>query len=265
MAGHPARCLQPACHTMGVIGALMGECARSRPDPRANGGTPMSRHAYADHALDEAARQDRLFRAARRHTLLVRSLRRLLPAAGGVALACFAFADLFSSVVPTGIAGAAVRGLAQGAIVMDAPKVSGFTRDERSYRVTAERAQHQLSDPNLIEMRGISAAFTLEDGKAASVKAQNGVFDNRSKRLLLQGSVRLHSEKGYSLEAETAEVDIDKDRIVSDGAVRARMGAMDTQAQHMTVSEGGERILFEGRVKTTLVPGENQPAAAGGN
>lgn len=243
---------------MGAFGALMGERPPATvPSQCANGGMLMSRQFYADQMIDEAdGRQDRQFRAARRHTILVRGLRRLLPAAGGAALACFAFADMFDAVLPTQVAAAAVRGLSQGAIVMDAPKVSGFTRDDRRYLVSADRAQHKLSDPNVIEMQGISAAFTLEDGKAANLEAQSGIFDNRSKRLFLTGAVRLNSEKGYSLEAETAEVDIDNDRIVSDGAVRARMGAMDTKAEHMTVSEGGERILFEGRVKTTLVPSD---------
>ena len=44
-------------------------------------------------------------------------------------------------------------------ITMEAPKLTGFTRDNRAYTVTAEAASQDLTNPTVMELTGIVARW----------------------------------------------------------------------------------------------------------
>src|SRR5437870_1901966 len=85
---------------------------------------------------------DRLVRAARRHSRLVRVVRIMLPIAVVLGLGALAFVTYFDPMrILDSLPSVSGRPSIQGSkITMEAPRIAGFTRDSRSYEMTAETA-----------------------------------------------------------------------------------------------------------------------------
>ena len=108
----------------------------------------------------------RAFRAAVRHSRHVRLLRIAVPRAwrslvvGGVAFtawssrcACFPGAEVdVGSLVVSGTK-----------IMMQQPRLAGFTRDNRRYNMIAQAAAQDLTKPDMVELHGIHATMEMKD------------------------------------------------------------------------------------------------------
>ena len=101
---------------------------------------------------------DRVFRAARRHSRRVRTLRIAIPAAVvAVVLGGFAFSVVikplrYLSKLPVDLSSLVVSGTK---IMMQQPRLAGFTRDNRRYNLTAQAAGQDVTKPDLVELHGI--------------------------------------------------------------------------------------------------------------
>src|SRR5438105_1563637 len=94
---------------------------------------------------------DRAFRAAVRHSRNVRILRIAVPAAvvlaliGGIGFATLVNPIRLLAKVPIDIGSVVVSGTK---IMMQQPRIAGFTRDNRRYNLTAQAAGQDLANPD---------------------------------------------------------------------------------------------------------------------
>jgi lipopolysaccharide export system protein LptC len=206
---------------------------------------------------------DDAFVAARRHTRRVRFLRRAIPwfCAGMVALPV-----VWSFVAPlaTTAAGVSVGAVSvQGTrIRMDAPKLSGFKKDQRGYEVTARDAVQDIRSPGVVELNKVDGRMEQEANSFARVTAEWGRFDQSADRLDLEGDVRVRTDKGYEADLKSARVDVKSGDIVSQEAVEVRSKSGTINADAMTIRDNGRHAVFEGRVRSMFVPEEEAPAAS---
>src|SRR5262245_27656526 len=97
---------------------------------------------------------DRTFRAAMRHSRHVRFLRLAIPAGivvamlGAVAFTFLAKPLALLAKMPVDLGSLVVYG---SKIMMQQPRLSGFTRDNRRYDLTAQSAGQDLTKPDVVE------------------------------------------------------------------------------------------------------------------
>lgn len=195
----------------------------------------------------------RAYRAARRHTLLVKLLRFLLPASGIVALSALSLMSWVSAPAPYEIT-VADKYVSFDGIVMERPTLTGYDKKNRRYKVSAEKAIQKITNPNQVRLNDISAEVTLPDKGTATITAGGGDYDNGSATLKLIGGIRVESSMGYQISLKNAEIDLQAGTLVSRNPVTIRYQDSEVTGDTMSVSDGGKIIVLEGRVESNLMP-----------
>lgn len=195
------------------------------------------------------------FAAARRHSLRVRRAKRglaLAMAGGTAALILSAVFDPFR-ILPVNISVGEIN-LSGTRITMDLPKLSGFRNDGRPYQVTAKSAAQDIRTPGIVDLTDLQADIGMADKSRAHVTAQNGRYDSGKELLNLNTAVELKADNGYDVKLETADIDFHAGSMVSDKPVTVVMTNGSIKSDRMVISDNGKRLLFEGNVRSVLLP-----------
>jgi lipopolysaccharide export system protein LptC len=194
---------------------------------------------------------ERAFRAARRHSRLVRFLRIALPLAVvfitiGMSLLTWFNPLRVLAALPVNVNDLVVSG---SKITMEQPRVNGFTKDQRAYEFTAEAAAQDLTKPDIVELRNINAKIEMEDKSTINMKAATGIYDTKRETLKLEGNILLTSTGKLT----EAVVDVRKGNVVSDRPVELEMLQGILNANQLEVVDSGTLIRFHGGVSMVLM------------
>ena len=217
----------------------------------------------AGHAVAwDASRRASAFAAARRHTRYVRLLRKALPASCLAVLVSVVV--LARASIPEGLDFSMARTtISNGAVVMHQPRLTGYDKENRSYRVSAETASQKLTNPDEVDLTKVVAEVRAPDRGEIIMRAGGGSLVNGEGRLLLHGGVEVESADGYSIRLDEVEVHFNEGRLASDSPVAITYTEGHTSAESLTVTDNGKLVVLEGRVKTTFrAPAAAVPAAA---
>ena len=201
----------------------------------------------------------RLFRAARRHSRLVRVLRVALPVVVLLGIGTVFFSTYFNPLrmlkaLPGDLAGVVISG---SKIKMEAPRLAGFTRDSRAFEFVAKSAAQDLLKPDLVELQDIQAKIELPDKAFVNLVARSGVYDTKKDLLTLTDEIVLTSD-GYRGLLKEALVDVRNGRVVSDKPVELQMLQGSMTANRFEIIDSGEIARFSGGVTVTFAPGALQ-------
>jgi lipopolysaccharide export system protein LptC len=233
------------------------------------GGPHRGGHAHsALQWIDDRSGRDRAYRSARRHSLMVKALRWLLPACGIASLVALSLASWVAAPAPYEIT-VADKYVSFDGIVMEQPTLTGYDKQNRRYRVSADKAVQKITNPNEVRLSDISAEVSMPDKGTATITAGGGDYDNSSALLKLIGGIRVESSLGYQVSLKNADIDLEAGTLVSTNPVTIRYQDSEITGDSMSVSDGGKVIVLEGRVESSLMPPkrnrrEKQPAAASG-
>ncbi len=203
---------------------------------------------------------DRVFRAAARHSRLVRFLRLAIPS-GIAAIASIILVTTFLNpfrqiaAFPIDLGKISLSGTK---IIMELPRLNGFTTDSRPYELTARAATQDITKPEILELKDIRAQVELKDGQHVNIKSVNGVYDTKSELLKLNDHIVLNSTSAYEGYLSEATVNVANGNIVSESPVELKLPNGLLNANRLEVMENGALILFGGGVEMTLNP--DQPA-----
>ncbi len=205
---------------------------------------------------------DRVFRAAARHSRFVRFLRFAIPAGIAAIVAILLVATFFNpfrliAAFPIDPGKISLSGTK---IVMELPRLNGFTTDSRPYELTARAAAQDLTKPEVLELKDISALVVLKDGQRVTIKSINGVYDTKGEMLRLNDHITLNSTSGYEGRLSEATVNVASGNIVSESPVELKLPNGVLNANRLEVIENGALILFGGGVELTLTPDQVRPA-----
>ncbi|MEW6453019.1 MAG: LPS export ABC transporter periplasmic protein LptC [Pseudomonadota bacterium] len=201
--------------------------------------------------LDNAA----VFMRAMRHSRRVRALRWAVPAALAVLLMIVTAMSYFD---PMRIILARIPGSATGMVIsgtkitMQAPKLSGYTRDQRWYELSARGATQDVTKPDLLELDTIRAKIETQDKSTMNLSAIDGLYDRKSGILTLGRNVVVTSSSGVEVRLNDAVVDTATGDIVSNKPVEVEMLQGTVKSNRLEVTAGGEVIRFEGNVVMNL-------------
>jgi lipopolysaccharide export system protein LptC len=208
------------------------------------------------HAWSASGTRDlaRLMRLARRHSGRVRLLRRAIPGGAAAAIVLFALFIVFNPLravreLPIDPGKLVVSGTK---ITMEAPKLTGFTRDNRAYNVTADAAAQDLTSPTVLELTGVRARFELQNKGTVDVTAVAGLYDTKSELLTLTQHVHIMSSDGYEGNLTEAAVDVRKGHIVSEQPVEVNLPNGKLNAKRMEVVDNGALMRFDGGIVLVL-------------
>jgi lipopolysaccharide export system protein LptC len=205
---------------------------------------------------------DRVFRAAARHSRLVRFLRMAIPAGIVAIVSTIVVATFFNPfrMIPAFPIDPSKISLSGTKIVMELPRVNGFTTDSRPYELTARAATQDITKLEILELKDISAHVELKDGQRVTIKSINGVYDTRGELLKLNDHITLNSTSGYEGHLSEATVNVASGNIVSESPVEVKLPNGLLNANRLEVMENGALILFGGGVEMTLIPDQQRPA-----
>ncbi len=151
-------------------------------------------------------------------------------------------------------------------LTMEAPKLSGFTRDGRAYSISAKAATQDLTKPHLVELSEVEARLVQPDKSTTELTAKSGTYDSKDERIHLTGGIKLNSSAGYKGTLKEAMVEVRKGRVVSEQPVdfAFKDGNNDgtIRGDRLEIQDNGARIRLEGGVVMifTMPPDEKTAA-----
>lgn len=217
---------------------------------------PETARAYWTTSRGDA---ERAFRAARRHSRLVRILRIAVPASVVVGVIIIALITYFNPLrmlarLPINIDNLVVSGTK---VTMEQPRLSGFTRDARAYELTADTAAQDMTKPDIVELRNIRAKVEMQDKSSMEMTAVTGIYDAKGETLKLDQNILLNSSTGYQGHLSEALVDIRKGNVVSEHPVEVKLLQGTLNANRLDIVDSGDVIRFHGGVIMDMML--NQP------
>jgi lipopolysaccharide export system protein LptC len=215
-------------------------------------------------ALARSRDEARLFRRAMRHSRRVRFLRWAIPLSilGGVGVGLLAteFNPLHMfPALPVDFSGLVVSGTK---ITMQAPRIAGFTADQRPYEVTARAAAQDVTNPDTIELQGIHGKGEMGDRSVFVLTADSGLYDSKTEMMTLRQNVILKSSSGFEVYLNEATIDVHKSNVVSEKPVQVKLQQGTIDANRMEVVDSGKEIRFGGGVTMVMSSG-SQPMQLG--
>jgi lipopolysaccharide export system protein LptC len=115
---------------------------------------------------------DHLIPIIRRHSRIVRVLRRAVPVAGFVGILWLLIAPALNKInfpkLPVRI------GFVGTKIAMEVPHMTGVTRDGREYQVSEDAAAQDILKPDVLELSGVHGQFITKDNATLTLSAISG-------------------------------------------------------------------------------------------
>src|SRR3974390_464130 len=223
----------------------MNRVITARPNPQAA-------HNYWTMSRSDS---ERAFRAARRHSRIVRFMRVAIPLAVVAGLAAISAITYFNPLrmlqkLPIDISNLVASGTK---VTMEQPRLSGFTRDARAYELSAAAAAQDLTKPELGELRDIHAKLEMQDKTTMEMSAASGIYDTKGETIKLERNILLSSSTGYKGRLSQAIVDIRKGKVVSDQPVELELLQGTLNANKLEIIDSGDLVRFHGGVNMVLM------------
>jgi lipopolysaccharide export system protein LptC len=205
---------------------------------------------------------DRAFRAARRHSRLVRILRITVPVTVVIGLIIVALVTYFNPLrmlakLPINIDNLVVSGTK---VTMEQPRLAGFTSDARAYELVADTAAQDMTKPDIVELRNIRAKVEMQDKTSMEMTAVSGIYDAKGETLKLEREILLRSSTGYQGRLSEAMIDIRKGNVVSEHPVEVKLLQGTLNANRLDIFDSGDVVRFHGGVVMDMMLNQPPPA-----
>ncbi len=198
-------------------------------------------------------RSDAAIASARRHSLRVRLLKIVLPMVAVALIAGFALRAWVA--LPDGVSvDLGSSGVEDGRLVMANPRLDGFTSDNRSYSMVADRAIQDVGNSDRIDLEGISARLPFEGDDHAEVEAARGTFDRIANTLAIEGGMTVTTGTGLVARLRSADIAVDRGSLTTADPVEIELEGSRISADSLAISERGAVIVFERRVRMQIDP-----------
>lgn len=144
-------------------------------------------------------------------------------------------------------------------VTMLNPRFSGRDAFGRPFVLTADTAQRQRANPQLIEL----VNPRLVDDMNRIVTAPRGLYDQDTQSLELFDDVMAEESDGYVFRSTHAKFFVAEGRVEGMQPLEGSGPVGDVRADSYEILEDGASIRLKGRVRTTLYP-DGRPNEGGG-
>jgi lipopolysaccharide export system protein LptC len=141
---------------------------------------------------------------------------------------------------------------APGETTISGSRATGFDRENQPYDVTAQSARQDEKEPSRVHLRTVTGTFKRTSGEVFTLSANAALYDTRAKELDLEGDVTLASEGRFTARMAKAHVVVADKTLTSNTPVTVDMDSGQINANGVTISDDGNRILFSHGVRATF-------------
>lgn len=199
------------------------------------------------------------FRRAKRHSRAVRTLKILLP---GLAILIAAGFTIYSYLLTPG--GMAIDILSSsysdGKLTMANPRLEGFTKENRPYSLKAVRAVQDVTNTDIIQLDDITAKLPVSDDNWANVSAAKGIYNKKEDTLDIPTEMTVTTTAGLAAKLSSAFVNIATGDLKTSDPVDITLNGSHITADSMTVADRGKVLVFDQKVRMTMMPESKKPA-----
>lgn len=221
----------------------------ARPIDTSGGGGGVA----VDSAIALATSRGDAFDLASRHSRRVRLLKRVLPLAA-VALALLFGGYSYLAAPPSFQVKAEGAAFSEGKLVMAKPQLSGFTRTNLPYSMTADRAVQDPSNQGVVELLGIDAKLPITAESVAEVIAARGIYDRAGNTLNLTDQVTVKTSDGMVAKLKSAYLDMGSGEMKTTEPVEISLDGSKITSDSMSMLDNGKVVVFEKRVRMDIDP-----------
>ncbi|MCH9809239.1 MAG: LPS export ABC transporter periplasmic protein LptC [Alphaproteobacteria bacterium] len=198
--------------------------------------------------------RSRQFLRAKRHTFMVKTLRRLFPLMTIGALGLYGFSALSNANWGSSLGLDTIARILPENLTMNNPHYEGFTADGSAYTVDAKTAQQDLRRMGVIRLNGITGHLTDKKKSRTDFAAARGTFDSNKSILVLTGGINITSKDGLNAKLQSATIRTKRGLITSKQPVEVTMPSGKVTSNKLTIRQKEKLALFIGNVRTTLKP-----------
>jgi lipopolysaccharide export system protein LptC len=200
----------------------------------------------------------RAFRAARRHSAMVRAMKLCLPLAVLGVVALYLLPARFSVTVDGSKAEVEKIDITAGGLKMVNPRFTGVNEKYGVYDVQADSALQHVSDPDLMSLDRINAELVSQQGQKTVLTAPSGIFQRKKEEFTFDNGVTIGGEAGISGKLKTATAFMKEKRLISNDPVVLGYQGHEVAADGVEFFTAENRVIFTGNVRVHLkrAPGE---------
>ena len=194
-----------------------------------------------------------MFQMAERHSRRVRKLKFVLPVLGLLLAAGFV---VYSWLLTPAAVAITAEGseISDGKLVMSSPKLQGYTRDDRPYALSAQRAIQDITLEHIVELEGIAAELPFDETHSATIQAAHGIFDRSRNALDVDSVIDIRTSDGAVARLQSGLLDIAGGRMSTTDPVEITYKGASINADSMSVEENGAKVIFDKRVRVYIQP-----------
>jgi lipopolysaccharide export system protein LptC len=198
------------------------------------------------------------FRRARRHSVLVRILKAVLPLMAAGILSLYVIPSFLSHSIDEGRGRASVKAITieAGALKMLQPRVKGVNERQEAYDIVADSATQAARNADVMYLEKIRGKLTGQDGKITTLTAPDGIHNNKTEEMRFEHGAVVNREPGMVATFKTGTAYMKQQLLISKTPVTVRLHESTIEADGMTLYWGEQRAVFEGNVRTHV---ERQP------
>jgi lipopolysaccharide export system protein LptC len=244
--------------------AMMGrtECGDINMRAQARMNDPAPPGARRDRLNAIGVARENAVPEAIRHSARVARLRPLMlwSAGGIIGLVLIGLAFQALRFLPMDLRFARV-GLKGSRITIESPKLVGYRKDGRPYELRAKVGIQDMATPDVFELHELEVR--MDDGdKVVVLSSDKGVYNTKLEHADLSGGVRIHDDKQFDMNLESAEMDFTASVMSSDRPVTLKIENGEVVAKSVEFSQKERRATFTGDVHSVLY-GDSGGDAAG--
>lgn len=185
----------------------------------------------------------------RRRSRLIHFLRKALPAAmaalGLVLVGWIGAKSLMASLSELARAGAVIH--------MTNPHFIGQDDHGRSFVVSAREAQRSTKATAQIRLTEPDLKLAGTGGRSLEASARQGIYDDPTRRVALQGDVRFATGDGTVFRTQQALIDMRNGTVTGNSPVEGTGPLGQIRASSYAIYDRGAQVVFDGQVHAHLV------------
>jgi lipopolysaccharide export system protein LptC len=136
------------------------------------------------------------------------------------------------------------------AVTMINPRFTGRDSAGEVFSITADAAQRRRAEDGVVDL----VNPVMRDAKGAELKAPTGYYDRDKGVLELYEAVNITDSGGYSFVSRGARLVLGEDRVEGLSPLEGKGPLGDIRADSYEILDGGNRVVFEGNVRTVIYP-----------
>lgn len=148
-------------------------------------------------------------------------------------------------------------------ITSENASISGIDSNNRPFEIRAKSGEQDKAIAHLVHMQSVTSVFERATGAKLDVTSDTGLYDRKTKGLELAGNVVFSEGIRFRAVMQKAAIDTENQSLASQSPVKVDMQGTLIEADSLTVTAGGTRLLFKGGVKAHFEMKKNSTGDGG--